>query len=164
MSVIAAILGRDLRLALRQGADAATGLVFFIIVATLFTLAIGPEPRIFGARRRRGPDGRRPAQRDIVLRPFVPAGFRGRHFGPIAAGAAAAGMGGVDQMRRPLADQRLTTSGGGAVVGGVYEFAGTVPAMKHLLKVGNFREIKTKTEATKTRAQEPPHKLSEKGL
>ncbi|MEE3106333.1 MAG: heme exporter protein CcmB [Pseudomonadota bacterium] len=46
MSVIAAILGRDLRLALRQGADAATGLVFFIIVATLFTLAIGPEPRI----------------------------------------------------------------------------------------------------------------------
>ena len=29
-----------------QGADAATGLVFFIIVATLFTLAIGPEPRI----------------------------------------------------------------------------------------------------------------------
>ena len=37
---------RDLRLALRRRADTAAALVFFVIVASLFPLAVGPEPAL----------------------------------------------------------------------------------------------------------------------
>ncbi len=40
------LLGRDLRLALRQGVDAVMVVVFFVITATLFPLGIGPEPNV----------------------------------------------------------------------------------------------------------------------
>jgi heme exporter protein B len=39
-----ALLARDLRLALRQGSDTAIVLAFFVIVASLFTFGVGPEP------------------------------------------------------------------------------------------------------------------------
>lgn len=38
-----AIIERDLRLAVRRKSEAVTGLVFYVIVASLFPLAIGPE-------------------------------------------------------------------------------------------------------------------------
>jgi len=41
-----ALFARDLRLALRRRADVATGLVFFVVVASLFPLAVGAEPRL----------------------------------------------------------------------------------------------------------------------
>jgi heme exporter protein B len=41
-----ALLRRDLRVVARQRADAATGLLFFVIVASLFPLAVGSEPRL----------------------------------------------------------------------------------------------------------------------
>ena len=37
---------RDLRLALRQGSDAATAVLFFVLTVLLFPLGIGPEPNI----------------------------------------------------------------------------------------------------------------------
>ena len=40
------ILVRDLRLALRQGADAAMVVAFFIIAVVLFPLGLGPEPNL----------------------------------------------------------------------------------------------------------------------
>ncbi|GHU42101.1 heme exporter protein B [Betaproteobacteria bacterium] len=43
MSVVLHIIARDLRLALRRPADLASVLFFFIIVASLFPLGVGPE-------------------------------------------------------------------------------------------------------------------------
>jgi heme exporter protein B len=43
-----ALLRRDLRLALRQGFDAALVIVFFVLAAILFPFAIGPDPRLLG--------------------------------------------------------------------------------------------------------------------
>ncbi len=41
-----ALVGRDLRLALRQRSDAGTVVLFFVLTASLFPFAIGPEPNI----------------------------------------------------------------------------------------------------------------------
>ncbi len=40
------LVTRDLRLALRQGSDAAMVIAFFVITVTLFPLGIGPEPNV----------------------------------------------------------------------------------------------------------------------
>lgn len=42
-SIVLAVIGRDLRLALRRQADIVSALFFFIIVVSLFPLGIGPE-------------------------------------------------------------------------------------------------------------------------
>jgi len=39
-----AVLGRDLRIALRRKGEALNVLVFFVVVASLFPLGVGPEP------------------------------------------------------------------------------------------------------------------------
>jgi heme exporter protein B len=41
-----AIIRRDLKLALRQGSDAAIALMFFVVVVALFPLGVGPEPGV----------------------------------------------------------------------------------------------------------------------
>lgn len=46
IKALAAILRRDLRLALRQGSDSVTVVAFFVLTAVLFPLAVGPEPVI----------------------------------------------------------------------------------------------------------------------
>lgn len=46
---IACVVARDLRLALRRRADTAAALIFFLIVASLFPLSIGPEPGLLRA-------------------------------------------------------------------------------------------------------------------
>jgi heme exporter protein B len=43
-----AILRRELRLSLRHGADTLGALLFFVVVASLFPLAIGPAPETLG--------------------------------------------------------------------------------------------------------------------
>lgn len=43
------MLGRELRLAWRQAADTAAALLFFIIAATLFPFALGPDARTLSA-------------------------------------------------------------------------------------------------------------------
>ncbi|HEX4870326.1 MAG TPA: heme exporter protein CcmB, partial [Moraxellaceae bacterium] len=45
MNAALALLARDLRLALRQGGDWLMPLGFFLLVVTLFPLAITPEPK-----------------------------------------------------------------------------------------------------------------------
>ena len=40
------LAGRDLRLALRQRSDAGTVVLFFVLIASLFPLAIGPAPNL----------------------------------------------------------------------------------------------------------------------
>lgn len=45
MSAFLTLLGRDLRLALRQGSDAAMVIAFFVIAIALFPLGLGPEPQ-----------------------------------------------------------------------------------------------------------------------
>lgn len=42
------IVGRDLRLSVRHGADTLAALLFFVITAALFPLAIGPAPETLG--------------------------------------------------------------------------------------------------------------------
>jgi len=42
------ILGRDLRLSLRHGSDTLAALLFFVLTAALFPLAIGPAPETLG--------------------------------------------------------------------------------------------------------------------
>lgn len=40
------LVARDLRLALRQGSDAATVLLFFVLAVVMFPLGVGPEPNM----------------------------------------------------------------------------------------------------------------------
>ncbi len=48
MRAFLAVLGRDLRLSVRHGADTTAALLFFLVTASLFPLAIGPGPEILG--------------------------------------------------------------------------------------------------------------------
>lgn len=44
MKAVAAVLQRDLRLAMRRKSEVLTAVFFFVVAASLFPLAIGPEP------------------------------------------------------------------------------------------------------------------------
>ncbi|HKX09848.1 MAG TPA: heme exporter protein CcmB, partial [Stellaceae bacterium] len=46
MTAFAALVARDLRLALRQGSDAALVLAFFVLAVVLFPFGVGPEPQL----------------------------------------------------------------------------------------------------------------------
>ena len=46
MSALAGIVARDLRLALRQRADALMVVLFFVLTASLFPFGLGPEPNL----------------------------------------------------------------------------------------------------------------------
>jgi len=48
MRAFLAVLSRDLRLSVRHGADTTAALLFFLVTASLFPLAIGPGPEILG--------------------------------------------------------------------------------------------------------------------
>jgi len=48
MTRFLAVLGRELRLSLRHGADTLAALLFFLLAASLFPLAIGPAPETLG--------------------------------------------------------------------------------------------------------------------
>lgn len=48
MKAFWSVVQRDLRLALRQGADLAMVLAFFVIAASLFPLGVGPDPAVLG--------------------------------------------------------------------------------------------------------------------
>ncbi|WP_259781598.1 heme exporter protein CcmB [Aestuariispira ectoiniformans] len=48
MKAFFSVIQRDIRLALRQGADLAMVLAFFVIAASLFPLGVGPDPAILG--------------------------------------------------------------------------------------------------------------------
>jgi len=43
---LAALVARDLRLALRQGADAAMAVLFFVLAVSLFPFGVGPEANV----------------------------------------------------------------------------------------------------------------------
>ena len=49
MSVFAGLAAHELRLALRQGADTALVLGFFVLAVVLFPLGVGPEPQLLQA-------------------------------------------------------------------------------------------------------------------
>lgn len=46
LKIVNAVIGRDLKLAMRRQADIVSALFFFIIVVSLFPLGIGPEPDV----------------------------------------------------------------------------------------------------------------------
>jgi heme exporter protein B len=46
LTVIGVVIGRDLKLAMRRRSDVANALLFFIVVASLFPLGVGPEPNL----------------------------------------------------------------------------------------------------------------------
>jgi len=46
VSGLLALVARDLRLALRQRSDALTAVLFFVLTASLFPFAVGPEPNL----------------------------------------------------------------------------------------------------------------------
>jgi heme exporter protein B len=48
MSAFRRLVQRDLRLALRQGGDAAMVVAFFVLTVVLFPLGVGPEPQVLG--------------------------------------------------------------------------------------------------------------------
>ena len=48
MTTFLAIVGREIRLSLRHGADTMAALLFFLVTASLFPLAIGPGPNTLG--------------------------------------------------------------------------------------------------------------------
>ena len=49
MTLFLAVLGRDLRLALRQGADVLLVLAFFVLAVLLFPFGVGPSPATLSA-------------------------------------------------------------------------------------------------------------------
>ena len=49
LSSLAGVISRDLRVAVRRKGDALNVLVFFVIVASLFPLGVGPEPNLLRA-------------------------------------------------------------------------------------------------------------------
>ena len=49
LEALRAIVARDLLLALRRSSDVGTALLFFVIVASLFPLGVGPEPNLLRA-------------------------------------------------------------------------------------------------------------------
>lgn len=48
LASLLAILAREIRLSLRHGADTLAAVLFFLLAASLFPLAIGPEPETLG--------------------------------------------------------------------------------------------------------------------
>lgn len=46
LKIILAVIGRDLKLAMRRQADIISALVFFVIVVSLFPLGVGPESNL----------------------------------------------------------------------------------------------------------------------
>jgi heme exporter protein B len=48
MTAFWAVLGRDLRLSFRHGADTLAAVLFFVLAGALFPLAIGPGPAVLG--------------------------------------------------------------------------------------------------------------------
>jgi len=48
MSAFTLVVARDLRLAWRQGSDAALVLAFFVLAVVLFAFGVGPEPQLLG--------------------------------------------------------------------------------------------------------------------
>ena len=48
MTVFLPLIARELGLSVRHGADTAAALLFFLVVAALFPLAVGPEPAALG--------------------------------------------------------------------------------------------------------------------
>ena len=48
MTTFLAIVGREIRLSLRHGSDTMAALLFFLVAASLFPLAIGPGPNTLG--------------------------------------------------------------------------------------------------------------------
>lgn len=49
LGVMRSVIGRDLTLAWRRRSDVLTSVLFFVIVASLFPLGIGPEPQLLRA-------------------------------------------------------------------------------------------------------------------
>ena len=49
LSLLRAVIHRDLLLAWRRRSDVATTVLFFVIVVSLFPLGIGPEPNLLRA-------------------------------------------------------------------------------------------------------------------
>jgi heme exporter protein B len=80
-------LTRDLRLAFRHIGQAANPLMFFVMVTTLFPLALSPAPELLMAIAPGRHLGLGAAGLAAGRREPVPAGHRGRHHG--AAGAVA---------------------------------------------------------------------------
>ena len=62
MTAFWALVARELRLSLRHGADTLAALLFFALTATLFPLAIGPEPETSANPERSAPEKTRNAQ------------------------------------------------------------------------------------------------------
>ncbi len=48
MTAFGALLARELRLSLRHGGDSLASVLFFLLAASLFPLAIGPAPEVLG--------------------------------------------------------------------------------------------------------------------
>jgi heme exporter protein B len=48
MNTFFPLIGREIRLAFRHGADTTAAVLFFLVVAALFPLAVGPEPAELG--------------------------------------------------------------------------------------------------------------------
>ena len=46
MNAFLALVGRELRLAMRQGGDSLTAVLFFVLAALLFPFGLGPEPQV----------------------------------------------------------------------------------------------------------------------
>ena len=108
-----AVLARELRLSLRHGADTLAALLFFLLTAALFPLAIGPGAGDTRPHRPRHRLGLRPAGRAAAAGPAVRRRFRGRLARPAAAVRPAAGGDRAGQGAGALAGHRAAAAARG---------------------------------------------------
>ena len=107
----AAVVGRDLRLALRQRGDALTVVLFFVLTAALFPFGLGPEPNLL-ARIAPGIVWVTALLAVLLsLERLFLADYEGRQPGIAGPGAAAAGGRGAGQGAGALADHRPAAAG-----------------------------------------------------
>ena len=72
MTALAALMRRDIRIALRVGGGALIGVLFFLIVVVLMPFAIGPDIPLLARLGTGDPLARRAAGQSADARPAVP--------------------------------------------------------------------------------------------
>ena len=85
LSMAAALLGRELRLSVRHGADTLAAVLFFVLAGALFPLAIGPAPEVLARLAPGIVWVVRAARGAAAARPAVRRGSRGWIARPVAA-------------------------------------------------------------------------------
>ena len=118
MTALAALIRRDIKIALRVGGGALIGVLFFLTVTVLMPFAIGPDLALLDAARTRDSLAWRAAGQSAHARPPVHGRSRGWFARPDRDGPDAAGTGLCRKSTGALARRRIAADRGDALCSG----------------------------------------------